>query len=188
MPSFNTPPAGIDTLIDRDLQQDVLIRLVEEKSFDAVNVALFFGEPNTEKYKKACYNLEYLRQQGLVELQTSIQSPNDGGALSVSITHQGIDAVLGDGGLLSQKDCALVQLQAMTVRRLLKVNVMGSQLLPSEKLHVIACLQQLQIEALTALSLNILELAITDMPELWRLLRAKILAESNIPDTPSEWY
>lgn len=187
MPNSPTPPPDIDSLMDRELQQALLIRLAETHTFEAIPVIEFAGEPGTHVFKMVVYNLQYLQQHGWVVLHPA-DSAGPEETLSVAITALGLDFVWHDGGLLAQRDDTLVRLQGSTVRRLLKTQVMGSQLLPSEKLLMMECLQGLHSEALTVITLQILEQAMNELPELWRLLRAQILAEHKNNDTPPERY
>lgn len=187
MPNLPAPPPDIDSLMDRELQQALLIRLAETHTFEAIPVVELAGEPGTQVFNMVAYNLRYLQQHGWVVLH-STDSAETEGALSVAVTALGMDIVWCDGGLLTQREDSLVRLQGSTVRRLLKIQVMGSQLLPSEKLHMMDCLQGLRSEALSLLTLQILEQAMGTMPELWRLLHAQILTEHKNTDTNSLRY
>lgn len=187
MPNSPKLPTDIDGLMDRELQQALLIRLAETHTFEAIPVADLAGEPGTQMFSMVVYNLQYLQQHGWVVLNpTGSAEPDE--ILSVAITALGLDFVWRDGGLLAQREDTIVRLQGSTVRRLLKIHVMGSQLLPAEKLAMMECLQGLRSEALTVLTLQILEQAMNGMPELWRLLRAQILTEHKNTNTTPERY
>lgn len=187
MSNSPTPLADIDGLMDRELQRTLLIRLAEAHTFETIPVTELIGMPGTHVFKAAVYNLEYLQQHGWVVLHRSAL-PGTEDELSAGITALGLDLVWRDGGLLTLRENTIIRLQGAVVRRLLKVHVMGSQLLPSEKLMMMECLQGLHSEALALLTLQILEQAMNDIPELWRLLRVHILAAHQIPDSPSDRY
>lgn len=187
MNNLSDAPVDIDTLMDRELQQSLLIRLAEAHTFEAIPVAELAGEAGTQVFKAAVYNLEYLEQHGWVVLHVAklLGSEDE---ISAGITALGLDLVWRDGGLMSRREDTVVRLEGALIRRLLKIHVMGSQLLPSEKIIMMEYLQGLRSEALALLTLKILEQAMNDIPELWRLMRDHILTENKVPDSSSERY
>ena len=115
-------------------------------------------------------NLMYLQMHGLITLDVSHYL---GGGRSVRIkypTQKAFDFLAEDGGFSAILNVVTVNLHADTVRDLLAVKVASTDAPEAEKQTLLQKIKELPAEALSHLSIRLLDYAVDQTPDIVKLL------------------
>ena len=162
-------------MINREYQKELLEKLYEAYPF-GINAADIYSELDDQGKSKFLFNIKYLEEHGLVKSCVNIVHTQGGGGVSLgkaSITHKGIDFLVGDDGLSSILNVVTIKFEEDTLKALIELNINNAKTLsPEDKKGLIARLRSLPADAIKHLTLKLLEKGLSSAPDLIQTIEA----------------
>jgi hypothetical protein len=156
-------------MIDREYQKGLLQKLYEKYPL-GIATGDIYTELDEQGQNKFLFNIKYLEEHGLVKSGVNITHTQGGGHVSLgktSITHKGIDFLVGDDGLSAILNVVTVKFEEDTLKALIEANINNTKnLTPEDKKGLIARLRSLPADAIKHLTLKLLEKGLASAPDI----------------------
>lgn len=157
---------------NREFQKEILETLAkaypETQTFSFIKAR--YTENNTEiqKSKEVIANLCYLGEHGLVENTEH----NSVGTINISskITAKGLDFLADDGGLSAILGVVTIKIHDDTLRELIEMKIMASDLSQPDKKKWTDALRELPAESIKHLTMTILDKGLENLPVILPLI------------------
>lgn len=165
----------MNSLLDTELQFDILMRLYECRTFDAVSIYSIAGVGHTFFIAKINFNLLQMESRGLVETVRNTMNPEQ--VVSARITAAGVGFVQGElhsGNHVLEPAC--VRVPASVMREVLHRSIMQSALMAYEKKCLDEALTALSPRELSELAVELLNRSIGSVTDIWDIIMPRALA------------
>ncbi len=160
--------------LDRELQRKILERLAEEYKEPIENSLVYFSEIEPDIAKLQA-NISYLEEHGLIENK---EISYIGPAIPfyfTKITARGMDFLADDGGLSAILGVVTIKIHDDTLRELIELKIMASDLPELDKKKWTDALRELPAETIKHLTMKLLDLGLSYGPAVIPLI-GKFLA------------
>lgn len=150
--------------LDRELQNTLLKALADfYPQFMGLTALGSKYERNEfpENEGKLLANLIYLQQHQLIVIR---KAQCDGDEASFAITHQGLDFLADDGGLSAILGVVTIRLHDDTIKELIQLKIMKSDLPPADKKRFVDSLKELPAETTKHLVMKLVDLGLDKLP------------------------
>ncbi|WP_375591582.1 hypothetical protein [Chitiniphilus eburneus] len=163
---------GNHMLLDRALQQDLLLELAQLGRLDQVAVQ----QLSLAKHPDLSMHLVYLEQEGLVK-NISTRTMDDGKTkvLSSAITNEGMNFLAGDGGISAILKVVTVRLHEDTLAQLLEHHLQQVAADQPDKAGFLDQLRSLPADAIKHVTLDLLAKGVAQLPATLPLLQTWLL-------------
>lgn len=147
--------------LDRALQLRILQDYVNAQPWGSTTRLAEFDVDE----EKVLANLLYLKEHGLIDPELKIAIDRQYYYGGGKITHKGNDFMLDDGGLSAIFGVVTIRLHDDTIRALIEMRVMESDLAPPDKQKLIAQLRSLPVETIKHVVLKLVDLGLEKGPQ-----------------------
>lgn len=169
---------GFHTVMDRNLQQEILIRATEDYPFA-------MSDENLEELcrifdkKKVARELKYLEESKLLHNEAIIISLDNCISFGViKITNRGLDFLQSDGGISAILNVVTVRFESDTLTALIAAKINQSDLPEDDKSQLVEAVKELPADGIKHLMTKVLDKGIENIPNLVRIISETL---NNIP-------
>ena len=146
--------------LDRALQLRILQDYVRSRPWGSTTTLAEFDADE----EKVLANLIYLKEHGLIDPALKLTVDRQYFYQGGHITHKGDDFMLNDGGLSAILGVVTIRLHDDTVRSLIEMRIMESDLSPPDKQKLIVQLRSLPGETIKHVVLKLVDLGLEKGP------------------------
>lgn len=154
--------------LDRDAQRRILERLAEDYP-ETVPADFLYEHVEPQKLTA---NVSYLQEHGLIEANYYGSKSMGNPVLTASITHKGMDFLLGDGGLSAILGVITIRIHEDSIKDLISQKIMASDLPQPDKKRYLDQLRELPGEATKHLALKMVDAGLENWHQALPLLKS----------------
>ena len=147
--------------LDRELQLRILQDYANAQPWGSTTALAEFDVDE----EKVLANLIYLEEHGLIDPSLKMAIDRQYYYSGGKVTAKGNDFMLGDGGLSAIFGVVTIRLHDDTVRSLIEMRVMESDLAPPDKQKLIDQLRSLPVETIKHVVLKLVDLGLEKGPQ-----------------------
>lgn len=155
--------------LDRELQRKILERLAEEYKEPIENSLVYFSEIEPDIAKLQA-NISYLEEHGLIENKEISYIGPAVPFYFTKITARGMDFLADDGGLSAILGIVTIKIHDDTLRNLIEMKIMASDLSQPDKKKWTDALRELPAESIKHLTMTILDKGLENLPVILPLI------------------